>query len=130
MRIEHFAFNVPEPVAMAAWYEKHLGMKTVRKAGPPTHMHFLADDSGQTIVEIYNNAKAPVPDYHTMPALVLHLAFAVDNVKATRERLLKAGATADDEIMVTPLGDEMVTIRDPWGVALQLVKRREPMLKP
>jgi glyoxylase I family protein len=130
MRIEHFAINVPEPVAMAAWYEEHLGMKTVRKAGLPTHMHFLADDSGQTIVEIYNNAKAPVPDYRTMPALVLHLAFAVENVNVTRERLLKAGASADDEITVTPLGDEMVMLRDPWGVALQFVKRREPILKP
>lgn len=129
MRIEHFAINVPDPVAMAAWYEKHLGMKTVRKAGAPTHMHFLADSSGQTIIEIYNNAKAPVPDYRKMPALVLHLALVVDDVRGTRERLLKAGAAADDEIMITPLGDEMVTVRDPWGVALQLVKRREPMLK-
>jgi hypothetical protein len=29
---------------------------------------------------------------------------------------------------MTPAGDELVMLRDPWGVALQLVKRAQPML--
>jgi hypothetical protein len=30
--------------------------------------------------------------------------------------------------MVAPAGDEMLILRDPWDLPLQLVKRAEPML--
>jgi len=128
MRIEHVAFNVPEPIEMAAWYEHHLGMRTVRSFGPPTHTRFVADAAGQTIIEIYNNPIAPVPDYRGTDPLILHLAFVVDDVGAARLRLMKAGATAEGEVMVSDTGDNLAMLRDPWGFAIQLVKRRTPML--
>ena len=31
LNVEHVACNVAEPVAMAAWYVEHLGMRIVRK---------------------------------------------------------------------------------------------------
>lgn len=31
MKIEHFAMNVEEPLVMAAWYEKHMGLKIVKQ---------------------------------------------------------------------------------------------------
>jgi len=80
------------------------------------------------MIEIYNNPKAPVPDYRAVNPLVLHLAFAVDDMSATRARLLRAGATADGEMTVADNGDELAMLRDPWGFAVQLVKRRAPML--
>lgn len=127
MRIEHVAFNVPDPVAMAQWYEQHLGMRTVRSFGPPNHTRFVADASGQTIIEIYNNPKAPVPDYRSLDPLILHLAFAVDDVHGTRARLLQAGASAEGEVTVSDSGDDLAMLRDPWGFAVQLVKRAVPM---
>ena len=42
------------------------------------------------------------------------------------------GAPAIDGLVyitVTPAGDEMVFLRDPWGVAVQLVKRARPLLE-
>ncbi len=128
MKIEHVAFNVPDPVAMAKWYEDNLTMRTVRSFGPPTNTRFVADASGQTILEIYNNTKATVPNYRGNDPLVFHLAFAVDDVRATRARLLKAGATAEGDVTTTDGGDDLAMLRDPWGVAVQLVKRRVPML--
>ena len=128
MRIEHMAFNVPDPVAMTQWYEQHLGMKTVRSSGPPHHMRFVADASGQTMLELYRNPKASVPDYRTIDPLVMHLAFHVDDVAGTRAGLLKAGATAEGEITRTDSGDELAMLRDPWGFAIQLVNRAVPML--
>lgn len=128
MKLEHVAFNVPDPVAMTQWYEQHLGMKTVRSFGPPTHTRFVADASGQTIIEIYNNTKAPVLDYRSLNPLVLHLAFAVDDAAATRARLLQAGANAEGEMTVADNGDSFAMLRDPWGFAIQLVKRAAPML--
>ena len=128
MKLEHVAFNVPDPVAMTQWYEQHLGMKTVRSFGPPTHTRFVADASGQTIIEIYNNTKAPVLDYRSLNPLVLHLAFAVDDAAATRARLLQAGANAEGEMTVADNGDSFAMLRDPGGFAIQLVKRAAPML--
>jgi glyoxylase I family protein len=128
MRIEHVAFNVAEPVAIARWYMEHFKMQAARTFGPPTHTHFLADASGQSMIEIYNNPKAMVPEYRKINPLVLHLAFAVDDVRETRGRLMKAGATAEGDIAVAENGDELAMLRDPWGFAIQLVKRSQPML--
>ncbi len=128
MRIEHMAFNVPDPVAMTQWYEQYLGMKTVRSSGPPNHMRFVADASGQTLLELYRNPKAAVPDYRTIDPLVMHLAFQVDDVAGTRASLLKAGATAEGEMSKSDGGDDLAMLRDPWGFAIQLVKRAVPML--
>jgi catechol 2,3-dioxygenase-like lactoylglutathione lyase family enzyme len=128
MRIEHMAFNVPDPVAMTQWYEQYLGMKTVRSSGPPHHMRFVADASGQTMLELYRNPKAAVPDYRTIDPLIMHLAFLVDDVAVTRAGLLEAGATAEGEISKTDSGDRLAMLRDPWGFAIQLVNRAVPML--
>ena len=60
--------------------------------------------------------------------LVLHFAFNVDNVKETCEKLIQAGAKWDKPLTVTDSGDEIATLRDPWGIAIQFVKRAKPML--
>jgi glyoxylase I family protein len=128
MKIEHIALNVADPDAMARWYEAHFAMRTVRSAGPPTHTHFLADSSGQMLIEIYRHPNASVPDYRQMDPLILHLAFAANDVRATRARLLQAGCTPEGEMSVTGGGDELAMLRDPWGLPIQLAHRRTPML--
>ena len=130
MRIEHVAFNVTEPVAMAHWYTEHLQMRVARIFGPPGHAHFLVDAAGESMIEIYYNSTAPVPAYGKMDPLMLHLAFAVDDVRTTRSRLLQAGATAEGEAATTSSGDNLAMLRDPWGFAVQLVKRATPMPGP
>jgi hypothetical protein len=68
-----------------------------------------------------------VPDYRALDPLVFHIAFVTDDIRGTRERLLLAGATSAGDVTVTAAGDEMTFLRDPWGVALQLVKRAVPL---
>ena len=46
MIIEHFALNVADPVAIAAWYVQHLGFQVVRHVDNTTQTHFLADSAG------------------------------------------------------------------------------------
>ncbi len=128
MKIEHFACNVPDPVAMADWYVQHLGMKLVRSGNPPINARFLADESGSVMIEIYCNEKAPIPDYTAMDPLVMHLAFVSEDVPADCRRLVEAGATVVDAPMVTPSGDHLAMLRDPWGVAIQLCRRATPMI--
>ncbi|MFO0863167.1 MAG: VOC family protein [Gemmataceae bacterium] len=127
MNIEHFAINVADPAAMAAWYVQHLGLRILRALDVAPFTHFLADSAGRTVVEIYGHMKAPVPDYRGMDPLVFHIAFSVTDVTGELSRLLAVGASKAGEINVTSAGDEMTFLRDPWGVALQLVKRAKPL---
>jgi catechol 2,3-dioxygenase-like lactoylglutathione lyase family enzyme len=128
MNIEHVAFNVSDPVALAAWYTRHLDMRVVRSQDVPPHGHFLADGAGRVVLEFYNQTKAPVPDYFALDPLVLHIAFSVGDVAQVRERLLAAGATAEGDVASTPTGDRLAMLRDPWGIAVQLVQRARPLL--
>src|SRR5436190_8242297 len=127
MNIEHFALNVPDPVRMAQWYVQHLGMRVLRQQSESPFTHFLADESGRGVVEIYHNTRAPIPDYANLDPLVVHLAFVSADIANDRQRLLAAGATLATDIVTTPTGDEMTFVHDPWGVVVQLVKRRTPL---
>ena len=49
LNVEHFACNVSDPVAMAAWYVEHLGMRVVRRVDSPHHIHFIADANGRVV---------------------------------------------------------------------------------
>lgn len=128
MRIEHLALNVAEPVEMAQWYVDHLGMTIVREGRPPVSVRFLADSGGNVMLEIYCNPPDVVPDYASMDPLLLHIAFTVENVDAMRGTLIAAGATAVGEIEVTAAGDRLAMLRDPWGLAIQLARRADPMV--
>ena len=128
MHIEHVALQVADPVAMANWYVEHLGCSIARSTGEPAFIRFLKDGSGQAMIEIYNNPRVAVPDYRSMDVMLVHLAFYSDNPRADRDRLVAAGASIAEDHIVTPAGDEMLILRDPWDVPLQLVKRAEPML--
>jgi len=128
MKIEHFALQVPDPVAMADWYVKHLGFSIARKGGEPAHARFILESSESVMIEIYSNPKASIPDYNQIDPLLLHLAFLSENLRADRDRLIAAGAKLAEDVTSNPAGDELVMLRDPWGVAVQLVKRVQPML--
>ncbi len=129
MKIEHFALQVPEPVAMAEWYVAHLGCVVARSGGEPSHARFLADNSGMVMMEIYRNPLVSTPDYSTVNPLVLHLAFVSENPAQDRDRLARAGATVHEDLVTSAAGDTFVMLRDPWGVPLQLVRRAQPMLR-
>ena len=127
MKLEHVALLVADPVAVARWYEEHLGMRVVHTGEAPGNARFLADDEGRSVLEIYAGT-LPLPPYASMDPLVLHVAFAPDDVGATRARLIAAGATPEGEVVVTPSGDQFAMLRDPWGLALQLAGRARPLV--
>jgi len=128
-RPEHIAFNVSDPAAFAKWYCDNLGMKILRKSAPPATTHFIADSAGTMTLELYRNEKAPIPDYTSISHISLHLAFTVDDVGEMRTRLLAAGGKLAEDIVVTPSGDQILMLRDPWGLSLQFTVRVSPMLK-
>ena len=128
MKIEHVAFNVEDALSMGRWYVEHLGFTVKRRVMEPPWAHFLADDSGTVMLEIYSNPDAPVPDYRATDPLVLHLALVSQDVEADVERLTAAGATLLGEVQRLKNGDCLAMLRDPWGFAVQLVQRGTPMI--
>jgi glyoxylase I family protein len=128
MKLEHVALNVPDPKAAAAWYAENLNLRVVKASDTGPFVHFLADDSG-SMLELYNNPAGEVPQYQVMSPFTLHLAFTVEDIPATHQKLVTAGATPVGETQTTAEGDQLAFLRDPWGMVLQLVKRRKPLLE-
>ncbi|MFV0392667.1 MAG: VOC family protein [Paludibacteraceae bacterium] len=126
MKLEHFALNVEQPVELAQWYVHHLGLKIISAQSVPPFGHFLADDSGRIMIEIYKQ-DAEIPNFPGMNPLTLHLAFVSEDPTSDMQRLVAAGAelVSDDKF---DNGNHLVMLRDPWGISVQLCKRGNPLL--
>lgn len=127
MKIEHFAFNVENPVDMTQWYVKHIGFTVKLQQKEAPFMTFLADKSGRVMIEIYKNPANEVPDYRNMDPLLVHLAFVSESPEEDKNRLIAAGATLYSDTILED-GSHLIMLRDPWGFSLQLCKRATPML--
>lgn len=125
MTFEHFALNVPDARAMARWYVEHLGFKVARHREDSPYTHFLADDTGRIVVELYTNISATITDFSRAHPLSFHFAVTTRAARAERARLEKAGATFFVED-APPDGSVLIMMRDPWGVPLQLCERNQP----
>ena len=128
MRIEHAGIQVKDPAAMAEWYIAHLGFQCRRSADTPVPVRYIADNSGKVMLEVYRNPDVAVPDYAAMDPLHLHVAFQCEDVGGTVQRLLRAGATLFSAPEIKPNGDELAMLRDPWGLPIQLCRRKSPMV--
>jgi glyoxylase I family protein len=129
MKLEHVAINVPDPLGLARWYVEHLRLTVARRSMEPPYGHFLLDDSGRVMLEIYGNPGAPSLDFPSVAPPSLHFAFVSVDLAADVKRLAAAGATHVSGPEVVAGGDEVAMLRDPWGICIQLVKRAQPMLK-
>jgi glyoxylase I family protein len=129
MKFEHFAINVPDARAQAQWYAEHLGFRVARSRTDAPYTHFLADETGRVIVELYSNPKAAIPDYFAAHPLCFHIAVVAKDAAAERGRLEKAGAVLFLE-EPQPDGTQLIMMRDPWGVPLQLCQRVQPFPMP
>jgi len=129
LRPEHVALNVSDPIAAAKWYCEHLGMIVMRKGPPPVNVHFIADSAGTIMFELYHNIAAPVLEFTSLNPLCLHIAFMSDDLKTIRNSLIAAGAKVAEDVTTIPTGDQILMMRDPWGLSIQFVNRVKPMLK-
>jgi catechol 2,3-dioxygenase-like lactoylglutathione lyase family enzyme len=125
MTFEHLALNVPEAAAMAQWYVDHLGFKVVRRREDAPFTHFLADDTGRVVVELYTNPAAAITDFARSHPLTFHFALVTSSARHERKRLETAGASFFQEDAL-PDGSVLIMMRDPWGVPLQLCERSAP----
>ncbi len=127
MKLEHVAINVPDAQSFVKWFADNLGMRVVLSSDTSPFMHFIADEAG-SMLEIYSNPAAPMPDYANIHPTNLHLAFSSSDIEADRARLLAAGAEAFGEISTTSAGDKLAFFRGPQSVPFQLVQRKKPLI--
>ena len=129
MLIEHLAFVVKDPEAVCKWYCSHLGLRELRRGGGGDI--FVCDEEGSTILQLEDarlvSEDEDIADHANRDARQLHLAFCTEDVIGECERLEAAGAVKEGDALVTEDGDEMVLMRDPWGLPFQLVNRKEKM---
>lgn len=131
MNIEHIALQVARPGEMARWWCDHLGLTVLRQMGPEAF--FLADGAGRVVLEIYHNPAVGVPDYAQWEPARFHIAFASSDVPGDAARLVAGGGRLEGtlaDIKPTDSGDLFAIVRDPWGVAVQLVRRAVPLDRP
>ncbi len=118
MKLEHVAFDVPEPEKLIAWWCEHLGF---RRSAPKSA--FIIDDSGIMGLEFYRTPDTPAaPDYARAHAMTMHVAFVSENVRADADRLVAAGATLET-LNLDSADFHLAILRDPWGIPIQLCKR-------
>ena len=86
MKLEHVAINVPDAQALVKFFADNFGMRVVMSNNTSPFMHFVADEDG-SMLEIYSNPAAPMPDYANIHPLNLHLAFSSNNIEADRLRV-------------------------------------------
>ena len=127
MKIEHFALNVSDPIAISKWYCEHLGFTIALENKEAPFMHLLKDESGTVMIEFYNNSAAPVPNYTEQDPLVVHIAFVSINPVEDKDRLVEAGCSVVIEQKFDD-GSHLFMMRDPWGLAIQLCKRGAPVI--
>lgn len=128
MKIEHLALMVEDPIAMAAWYEAHLGMKIIKESKISPLAHFLADSVGEMMLEIFRLEGVNVPDYRNTDSQIFHLAFSASNIVAMTRKIKLAGGTIVENVKTLPSGDQVAMLRDPWGLPIQLVNRKRTLL--
>ncbi len=126
MKLEHSAVNVKDAKSVAQWWSEHLGLRIVVANATPPYIHFLADEDG-SMMEIYSMMEAEVPDWDAVDPRSIHFAFSTSDSVADRDRLVAAGATVISESM-SPAGDALVFLKDPFSTPFQLVQRKKPLL--
>lgn len=129
MLFEHLALNVSDPRALAQWYVEQLGLRIVLAGQDPPYGHFLTDDSGHMMLEVYHNPQLAYPDWGQRHHLDFHLALTSKDAQADVDRLCAAGATFV-EWAACEDGSRIAMLRDPWGIALQICQRAHTLLKP
>ena len=129
LRPEHFAINLPDPVAVSNWLVENMGMQIIRQGPAPAYSTFIADENKKMMFELYNNTNYPALDFAEVSYMSIHFAFTADDLEAVKTKLLAAGATIAEDLNTSSNGTQVLVLRGPEGLPLQFIKRPVPMIK-
>ena len=124
MMIEHIGLLSSTPIQMGHWYGKHLGFRIITEAGTDADgVIFVEDDSG-TVIEIGHLPGIFPMEFKSHHPLSFHLAIECSCPEDEAKRLVEAGAELVGESLRNAYKGEKILVRDPWGLAIQLINRK------
>jgi methylmalonyl-CoA/ethylmalonyl-CoA epimerase len=116
------ALTVPDFDEAVAFYRDALGLEQLADwSGQDGRVILL--DGGRAELELFDERQAASVDRIEAGRRVsgtVRLAFEVDDLEGTRQRLVAAGATAEAESVVPPWGGRNARLRAPDGMQLTL----------
>ena len=119
--LEHTAIASPDPRGLAEWYQKHLEFViNFEYAG-----NYFVRAANGTMLEIIPG-KGPVTTTEFDEPGIRHLAIAVDDFEAARQRLAAAGVRFLSEPM-NKQGNRLLFFADRDGNILHLIQRERPL---
>ncbi|MGK9369455.1 VOC family protein [Melioribacter sp. Ez-97] len=126
IKFEHIALLLPDAEKAAEWYCSNLDMKIVNKG---TGSIFVTDKAKNIMFEFLINNEVKHLNFKEINALSMHIAFHVRDAEKLKKKLVDSGASIESDLTLTNSGDKIMILRDPWGVPLQFVERKNPMLR-
>ena len=129
LRPDHLELNIADTREKAKWYVENLGLKIVSQSDGPSYNIFISDADDNMMLELNQDSKSPMLEFEKIDYNSFHFAFLVPDIASIKDKLISAGAKLAEDIKKTANGDQVLMLRDPWGQAIQFVKRVKPMLK-
>lgn len=124
MRYLHTMVRVSDVDASLHFYCDLLGLKETKRVDRPEHGYMLvfvaADDNPDSEIEMTYNYDTEEYDGGRNFG---HLAFRVDNVYETCQRLMDGGVT----INRPPRDGRMAFVRSPDGISIELLQEGDPL---
>ena len=120
MKYLHTMVRVTDPVASLRFYCDALGLQVLSRREVPqgrfTLIYLAAPGDTEAQVELTHNWD---PEPHTGGRNFGHLAYAVDDIYATCQRLMDHGVTLNRP----PRDGHMAFVRSPDGISIELLQR-------
>ena len=123
MRYLHTMIRTSKPEESVAFYTEALGLKLIRKSDYPNgqfSLYFIGESETGPMIELTHNWS---DREYTQGDQFGHLAYAVDNIYATCQKLMDMGIT----INRPPRDGRMAFIKDPNGVSIELLQAGESL---
>jgi lactoylglutathione lyase len=127
MRILHTMLRVGDLQRSIAFYTKIMGMRLLRTTDRPVQKYSLAfvgyhDESEDAVIELTYNYGV---DHYDVGAGFGHIAIAVDDVRATCERIKAAGGIVTREAGPVKGGTTVIAfVQDPDAYKIELIEQR------
>lgn len=124
MRYLHTMVRISDVNQSLRFYCDLLGLKETRRSDRPKHGYMLifvaAEETPDAEIELTYNYE---PEAYDGGRNFGHLAFRVDDVYATCQRLMDGGVT----INRPPRDGRMAFVRSPDGISIELLQNGEPL---
>jgi predicted enzyme related to lactoylglutathione lyase len=128
MKIEHIGILVSAPVTIGNWYNKHFNFEIIRQLGTDEDgVTFLKDNETNTVLEFAKLKEVLVFDLNELNPLQIHIAIECDDPIKLSQKLSKYGAKIIGESTRAEGKNERILIKDPWGVTIQLINRKNKL---